>query len=67
MNRQIGIILLAAGIGLLVWGYNLSDSFSSRFSRAFTGSPTNKASTILIAGGVCTALGIYNLMKKSGR
>lgn len=65
MNRQIGIILLVAGIGLLVWGFSLSDSFSSRLSRAFTGSPTDKATAALIAGSACTALGLYQLSRKS--
>jgi drug/metabolite transporter (DMT)-like permease len=65
MNKQIGIILFIAGIALLIWGYNLSGSFSSKVSRVFTGSPTNKTKTVVIAGGICTALGIYRLSRKS--
>lgn len=65
MNKQIGIILLVAGIGLLIWGFNLYDAFSSRAARAFTGSSTDKTMTILIAGGICTALGIFQLARKS--
>ena len=65
MNRQIGVILLVAGIGLLIWGFNLYGAFSSRVARVFTGSPTDKTMTILILGGICTALGLFQLIRKS--
>jgi hypothetical protein len=64
MKSQIGIVLLIIGIGLLIWGFNLSGSFSSNLSRTFTGSPTDKTMIILIAGGICSALGLYQLMIK---
>jgi hypothetical protein len=64
MNKQIGLILLVAGVGLLIWGISMTGSFSSKMSRAFTGSPTDKTVTVLIAGGICTALGAYQLSRK---
>ncbi len=64
MNKQIGLILLVAGIALLVWGVSMTRSFQSKISRAFTGSPTDKTMAVLIAGGICTALGAYQLSKK---
>jgi hypothetical protein len=64
MNKQIGLILLVAGMALLIWGISMTGSFESKISRAFTGSPTDKTVAVLIAGGVCTALGIYQLSKK---
>lgn len=64
MNKQIGFILLIVGLALLVWGVSMTDSFQSRVSRAFTGSPTDKTMTVLIAGGICTALGAYQLSKR---
>jgi cytochrome c biogenesis factor len=64
MNKQIGLILLVAGVALLIWGISMTGSFSSEVSRAFTGSPTDKTVTVLIAGGICTALGAYQLSKK---
>lgn len=64
MHKQIGIVLLVIGIGLLIWGFNMSGSFSSRMSRVFTGSPTDKTVTVIIGGGICTALGIYQLARK---
>lgn len=64
MNKQIGLILLVAGVGLLIWGISMTGSFSSRISNAFTGSPTDKTVMVLIAGGICTALGAYQLSRK---
>lgn len=61
MTKQVGVILLVVGIGLLMWGFQLNDAFSSRLHRAFTGSFTDKTAAVLIAGGVCVALGLYNL------
>ena len=64
MNKQIGLILLVAGVALLIWGISMTGSFQSKISRAFTGSPTDKTMAVLIAGGICTALGAYQLSKK---
>ena len=57
MNRAIGIALLAAGIVLIVFGVNETQSFSSDVSRFFTGNPTNKAIWLLIGGVVSVVLG----------
>jgi hypothetical protein len=65
MNKQIGIILLVLGIGLLIWGFNLYGAFSSHVSRVFTGSPTDKTTAVLITGAVCAALGLFQLTRKS--
>lgn len=61
---QIGIILLAVGVGLLIWGYNISESFSGKLSSAFSGSPGDKAMMLYIAGGICSALGLFKIIKK---
>jgi hypothetical protein len=42
----------------------MTGSFESKLSRAFTGAPTDKTLAVLIAGGICTALGAYQLSKK---
>jgi hypothetical protein len=57
MNKAIGIALVAAGIALIVWGINASDSVSSDFSRFFTGSPTNKTMWLLTGGIVSLVAG----------
>ncbi len=65
MEKLIGVALLVAGIGLLIWGYNLYSAFSSHVARFVTGSPTDKTMIVLIAGGVCTALGAFLLLRKT--
>lgn len=64
MNAKItGIILLVVGIVLLGWGYNVSQSISSQFSEAFSGSPSDKAMYLFIAGGICAALGVFQIIR----
>jgi len=58
MNTAIGIALMAAGLLLLVFGFNESHSFTSDVSRAFTGSPTDRSMWMLIGGAVAAVLGI---------
>jgi hypothetical protein len=57
MNKPLGIALLVAGIVLIVFGINASDSVSSSFSRFFTGSPTDKSIWLLIGGIVSLVAG----------
>ena len=59
MNRIAGIILLAVGILLFIWGLQANDSIGSAFSRAFTGSPSDKAMYLMGGGGVLAAAGAY--------
>ena len=63
-NKMIGVALLIVGVGLLVWGYNISQSVSGQFSQAFSGSPGDKAMYMYIGGAICAALGIFSLIKK---
>jgi len=48
----IGPIGTTAGIVLLIFGFNASNSLGSDISRFFTGSPTDRA-VWMIAGGEC--------------
>ena len=60
MDRRLtGFILLAVGAALLFWGLKENDSFGGSFTRAFTGSPTDKVKMLLISGGVLAAVGAY--------
>ena len=61
--KTIGIILLVVGVVLLGWGYSVSQSVSSQFSSAFSGSPSDKAMYLFIAGGICSALGVFQIMR----
>jgi len=62
-SKAQGIIILAAGVILLIWGYNISQSMSSQLGQAFTGSPSDKAMIIMILGGLCAVFGFFKLFK----
>jgi len=62
-QRQLGIILLVIGLGLLFWGYSESGSLSGRLSSALSGSPGDRAMIMYITGGVFTVLGLFKLFK----
>lgn len=66
MNRGIAVGvsvgLLALGIVLLIWGLNAEDSFSSRWSRFWTDSPTDKTIWLIIGGIVSGCVGLGGLV-----
>jgi hypothetical protein len=59
-----GIALLVLGIGLAVWGYQLSGSVGSQITQAVTGSDTDKVMTLYIAGAVSFVVGLFLYNKK---
>lgn len=62
-NKAQGIIILAAGVILLVWGYNISQSVSSQIGQALSAGSFNKSTIIMIIGGLCAAFGFFKLFK----
>jgi hypothetical protein len=62
--KIIGIILMVTGIGLAIWGYQLSGSFGSQVTQAVTGSDTDKVMTFYISAAVSFVVGIYLFVKK---
>jgi hypothetical protein len=65
MNKAISTALLAAGIVLMVYGANASDSLGSSVSRFFTGSPTDKTVWLLVGGLVSAIVGFFGLFRRS--
>ncbi|MFT6985870.1 MAG: hypothetical protein ACJAT7_001690 [Psychromonas sp.] len=61
--KILGIILAVLGIGLAIWGYQLSDSIGSQVTQAVTGSDTDKVMTLYITGAVSLVVGLYLLVK----
>jgi hypothetical protein len=57
MQTISGLVLLAVGLVLLVWGVNASESFSSDISRLFTGSVTNKSIYLIVGGALVLIVG----------
>jgi len=62
-NKILGLILLIVGIGLVFWGYNLSESVGSQLNRALTGSYGNKIMTLYIAGAACLGAGLFSFWR----
>lgn len=58
MNKAIGVALLVAGIALLIFGIQASNSFSSNISQTFTGAPTNRAIWMFVVGLAAAIVGI---------
>jgi len=61
MKKGIGIVCLVAGVLLIVWGYNLSQSVGGQFNRLFTGSPGDKPMWLYIGGAVLCAAGAFQI------
>jgi len=67
MNKGIGLALIVAGVVLVVYGIDASNSASSGISRAFTGAPTNKTLWLLLGGIASTIVGAVMTFRPSGR
>jgi uncharacterized membrane protein YidH (DUF202 family) len=65
MNKPISLALIAVGVLLIVFGINASNSLSSEISRAFTGSPTDKAIWLLAGGVIAAVIGLVGLSRGS--
>jgi len=63
MNKLVSAALLAAGIVLLIFGFNASNSLGSDISRIFTGSPTDRAVWMLVGGAVLAVVGVVGLTR----
>jgi hypothetical protein len=67
MNKAIGLVLLAVGIALIIYGIDASHSAASHVSRAINGSPTNRTLWFLIGGIASTVLGFVLTLMPSHR
>ena len=63
-TKIIGIVLAVVGVGLAVWGYQLSGGFGSQVTQAVTGSPADKVMIFYIAGAASLVAGLFLLFKK---
>lgn len=57
--RVIGLALLVAGIGLALWGYQLSESVGSQVTEAVTGAESDKIMALYISGAVSFVVGLF--------
>lgn len=58
------IILMILGLGLAVWGFQLSDSVGSEVTEAITGAEPDKVMIFYISGAISFIVGLYLFIKK---
>jgi hypothetical protein len=63
-TKIMGLALVVLGIGLAIWGYQLSDSVGSQITEAVTGADTDKVMTYYIAGAISFVIGLFLFAKK---
>ncbi len=63
-TKILGLALMILGIGLAIWGFQLSDSVGSQITEAVTGADTNKVMTYYIAGAISFVVGLFLFAKK---
>ena len=61
MKKAMGIVCLVAGVFLIVWGYNLSQSIGGQFQQVFTGSPGDKSMWLYLSGLILCAAGMFQI------
>ena len=62
--KLISIALMVIGVGLAVWGFQMSGSFGSKLSQTFSGSPGDRVMMFYITGAVSFIIGLYLYKKK---
>jgi uncharacterized membrane protein YidH (DUF202 family) len=60
-NKIIGIVLIAIGMALGIWGYNVFDSAGAQISRALSGDTPIEAWLGMVGGVICVATGITKI------
>jgi hypothetical protein len=58
MKNPLGLVLIALGVVLLVYGINSSNSVGSDVKKAITGTPTDRSMWLIIGGVVAAAGGL---------
>jgi len=64
MPKISGVICVAVGIFLLVWGHKIANSAGSQMQQFFTGTPTDRAMYFYIGGLVLAILGVAQFFWK---
>ena len=60
----IGILLMVIGIGLVLWGHQISGGFLSKLTLKITGSHADKVMKLYIGGAASFVTGLVLFLKK---
>ena len=58
MRAIMGLMIVMAGVLLMIYGLNASDSFYSQVSRLFSGEPTDKSIWLMVGGVFAVVVGL---------
>lgn len=64
MNKVIGLVLIVVGIGLLYWGYDMSQSVSAQATEMVGGGMSDDVMFRYIGGAVALVVGLFFASKK---
>lgn len=67
MQRAIGAALVAAGIGLVVYGHNLSQGWAEKLTAAIEGASSDQVYAFYIGGAAVAAAGLALLVRGRGK
>ena len=62
--KIIGLVLMVVGVGLAIWGYQLSGSVGSQITQAVTGTDTDRVMSYYIVGAASFMVGLFLFAKK---
>jgi hypothetical protein len=62
--KAVGIALIVLGAGLIVWGYQLSDSVQSELTETISGSMPDEVMYRYIGGAVSVVVGLFLALQR---
>jgi hypothetical protein len=62
--KILGIFLVVLGVGLALWGFQLSDSVGSKLTQVVTGSYSDKVMVLYISAAASLVVGLFLTTKK---
>ena len=63
-TKAIGIALIVLGVGLIIWGYQLSGSFASDLTQTISGSMPDEVMYRYIGGAVSAVVGVFLALRR---
>ena len=62
--KAVGIALIVLGAGLIVWGYQLSDSVPAELTETISGSMPDEVMYRYIGGAVSLVVGLFLALRR---